>query len=393
MTDLPDLAAAGDLDGLVASFAGLLTENVPRVPGDFGGFVDTLAANAGRCRDQISARWLDGGLDAQGAMAAYTALAQATLDQTLTRCIWALAGGHGRFLPGRFCVLAFGKMGSAEMSAQSDMDVVFVYDVPEAVEESDGIDMLPAATYFARLARQLIGALTAYRGTGMLYEVDARLRPFGDSGPIATSIAAFRRYYRTDAWTWEFQALTRARPVAGDADLGRRLDAEVKAILAAPRDQAKLVKDVADMRGRMAQQFADPKPWSVKHRRGGLVDIEFLAQYGQLRHGPAAPEILCPGTMEALERLGRSGCYPATVARDLKEALGFWQTLQLAFRAVATREPCLPEEAVYDRALAVASGLDDAAARARLADSLADRVVGHFRRLIDEPAAGAAIPA
>src|SRR5262245_26747772 len=166
---------------------------------------------------------------------------------------------HGQ-PPGRgLAVVALGKLGSREMTVTSDLDLIFIYDIPEGIEgwdtmHSDGARPLAPIQYYARLAQRLITALTAMTGDGKLYDVDMRLRPSGNSGPIASGLQPFERYQLQEAWTWEHMALTRARPIAGNEELQRDIGASLKRILTTERDPDKLRKDVVDMRERMAQQ-------------------------------------------------------------------------------------------------------------------------------------------
>ena len=145
------------------------------------------------------------------------------------------------------------------------------------VGQRAGAKPLAPSHYFARLSQRLINALTAPTAEGRLYEIDMRLRPSGQSGPIATPLAGFRRYQEEDAWTWEHMALTRARVVSGAPAFARRIEAALRDIVCQARDPDRLVTDVADMRQRIDREFAARSLWDVKYLRGGLVDLEFLA--------------------------------------------------------------------------------------------------------------------
>jgi glutamate-ammonia-ligase adenylyltransferase len=225
-----------------------------------------------------------------------------------------LAHRHGRVPGPGMAILGMGKLGSREMTVSSDLDLIFVYKIPEGVEASDGVKPLAPSHYFARLAQRFINALTAPTADGRLYEIDMRLRPSGKSGPIATSLEGFRRYQENEAWTWEHMALTRARVVAGDAAFADRVQLAVRQILRAPRDPDKLVVDVAEMRERIEREHRAETMWDVKYLRGGLVDLEFLAQYLQLRHARRHPEVLAGGTAEVLESLARAGLIGRSLA-------------------------------------------------------------------------------
>src|SRR5205814_7054902 len=171
----------------------------------------------------------------------------------------------------------------------SDLDLILIYDAPPDSDGSDGPRPLSVPAYYARLSQRLIGAITAPTAQGRLYEVDMRLRPSGASGPIASRLDAFATYQREAAWTWEHMALTRARPVAGDAALCRKVAAAIAAALATPRDPGRLVADAAEMRRRIEEANPRVSPWDLRNRRGGLTDLEFIAQYLMLREAARAP--------------------------------------------------------------------------------------------------------
>ncbi len=159
-------------------------------------------------------------------------IAETALAALLPAVEGEFARRHGRVPGGAFAVIGMGRLGSREMTLASDLDLILIYDAPAGSEVSDGPHPLPVAGYYARLSQRLIGAITAPTAEGRLYEVDMRLRPSGESGPIASSLAAFARYQREAAWTWEHMALTRARPVAGDAELRARIAEAIAVVLA-----------------------------------------------------------------------------------------------------------------------------------------------------------------
>jgi glutamate-ammonia-ligase adenylyltransferase len=234
-----------------------------------------------------------------------------------------------------------GKLGSREMTATSDLDLLVICDV-EADGESDGPKPLPATVYYGRLTQALIAALTAPTAEGALYAVDMRLRPSGRKGPVATRLAAFRRYQREEAWTWEHLALTRARAVAGDPAVCEAAEAAVAEALTAPRDPRKTLADVAEMRARVADAHKGERdnPWALKHAEGGLMDVEFAAQAGLLATG--TPGAHAP--REALALLADKGWLPREDAATLVEAHDLMMALQQVER-VALDRPFDPETA------------------------------------------------
>jgi glutamate-ammonia-ligase adenylyltransferase len=210
-----------------------------------------------------------------------------------------------------------GKLGSREMTAASDLDLIVIYDFPDDAGDSDGARPLPAGLYYARLTQRLLAALTAPTRAGKLYEVDLRLRPSGGKGPLATQFSAFRLYQTNEAETWEHMALTRARVVAGDKRLGDEIAAAIAAVLTKPRDRAKLARDVRAMRDLIAREKGDQDPWDLKLVSGGLIDVEFVAQFLTLAEANRAPALLDVSTRATLAAAAEAG----VIGRDDAEAL------------------------------------------------------------------------
>ncbi len=265
----------------------------------------------------IGVRLLSGALDPERAGQAYSALAQALLHALLKRVAAAFARDHGKVGGGRVAALAMGKLGSREMTAASDLDLIVIYDFPDDAGDSDGARPLPAGLYYARLTQRLLAALTAPTRAGKLYEVDLRLRPSGRKGPQATQFSAFRLYQANEAETWEHMALTRARFVAGEKRLGDEIAATIAAVLTRRRDKAKLAEDVKAMRELIAREKGDQDPWDLKLVSGGLIDVEFVAQYLTLAEARSVPELLNVSTRATLAAAAEAG----VIARDDAEAL------------------------------------------------------------------------
>jgi len=238
---------------------------------------------------------------------------------------------HGEVAGGEFAIVALGKLGSREMTATSDLDLVLLYDAPEGAV-SDGEKQLPAPQYFLRLATRFVNAVTAMTPEGSLYEIDTRLRPSGTKGPIATSLAGFRLYNLEDAWTWEHMALTRNRVVAAGAALGARIEATVGEVLRRPRDAARTRADVGEMRLRMARERGPAGRWDVKNRRGGIVDVEFAVQALLLLHAAARPAILVASTRRALDALLAAGLVAEADARALRRSFDLCSATQAVLR-------------------------------------------------------------
>jgi glutamate-ammonia-ligase adenylyltransferase len=243
---------------------------------------------------------------------------------------------HGRIKGQETVLLALGKLGGREMTATSDLDLIIVYDFDAEHPQSDGARPLYGAQYFARLTQRLISALSSPTNYGALYHVDMRLRPSGRSGPVATSIAAFASYQDTEAWTWEHLALTRARAVTGPPAFAARVEAVIRGVLCRKRDVATTAADVVDMRQAIAKEKGDRTRWDLKYAAGGLVDLEFIAQYLQLVHAAATPDILDTSTARVLDKAWRLGLLPAEDSDVLRPAARLYHNLTQILRL------CLP---------------------------------------------------
>ncbi|MGM0654100.1 MAG: bifunctional [glutamate--ammonia ligase]-adenylyl-L-tyrosine phosphorylase/[glutamate--ammonia-ligase] adenylyltransferase [Thermodesulfobacteriota bacterium] len=192
-----------------------------------------------------------------------------------------------------FIVIAYGKVGGLEMGYKSDLDLVFIFDAESGY--TSGIERsIDIGRFYSNLGQRIINALTMHTPAGTLYGADMRLRPGGDSGTIITHIQAYEDYLKNQAWTFEHQALIRARPVAGDPSLFKRFDTLRKKILTRERDDSILKKEVGQMRERMRRQRLKYEPglFDLKQSRGGIVDIEFIVQYLVLRHACDHPDLL-----------------------------------------------------------------------------------------------------
>lgn len=253
---------------------------------------------------RIGVHLLRGLAEPDAAAAAYSTVADAVVAAVLPLVAEDFARRHGPAPGAGAAVVAMGKLGSREMTATSDLDLIVIYDAPADVQ-SEGKKPLAAPAYYARLTQALIAALTAPMAEGVLYKVDMRLRPSGRQGPVAVSLAAFRRYQAEEAWTWEHMALTRARVAAGPPDLSARVAATIAETMARPRDAGKTLEDARDMRRRLAEAnaAAAANPWEVKLGPGRMMDIELLGQAGALIRGLTAQRR--PRAM--LDRLARDG--------------------------------------------------------------------------------------
>lgn len=282
---------------------------------------------------RIGYQLLRSAIGANEAGVAYADLADACVGGLADVCEQEISGKfEGKI--GAWSVCGLGKFGGRELTSTSDLDLMLVYEPAD-----DGSVQLAT-----RFVQRLIAALSAPTEEGSLYEVDMQLRPSGRAGPVAVRFSSFERYYLEEAWTWEFMALTRIRPVAGDKDLGRRiLEAARKALMAKSADP-KITDDVADMRRRMARERKPRSMWDVKLAPGGLVDIEFLTQHAILCAAATTPGAIQPGSLAAIRALAVSGHFAPGEAALLIDGLGLQLNLQQALR-IASGDRFEPETA------------------------------------------------
>ncbi len=286
---------------------------------------------------RVGVQIIEGVLSAESAGPAFARIAECAIIALLRATEAELATSAGSLTGGEFAVIAMGKLGGQEMTAVSDLDLIFVYDMPDDAL-SIGPKPLPGSVYFARLAQRLIGALTVPTAQGTLYEVDMRLRPTGNKGPVAVSLESFARYHAAESWTWERLALTRARVIAAPESLGAKVGAVIKGILIALPDRANIIRDAADMRAKLFAQFPGRSRWDLKFAHGGLVDIEFIAQALQLLEAHDQPAILDSNTAAALSRLRDAGVLREDEASALIEAAQFELALTQVLRIAVDGE-------------------------------------------------------
>jgi glutamate-ammonia-ligase adenylyltransferase len=237
-------------------------------------------------------------------------LADVMLQVTLELC-WTQLRVRHRDEP-RFAIVGYGKLGGKELGYVSDLDLIFLHEAPD--------DRAPEI--YARLAQRLSRWLTSRTAAGVLFDIDLRLRPEGGSGLLVSSIDAFRRYQRESAWTWEHQALTRARFCAGEATVGAAFEEERRAILQIERDEAKLREDVLSMREQLLQGHPNESDlFDLKHDRGGMIDIEFIVQMLVLAHAHGRPELTAnDGNIALLKLAAKLGLIPGDSADAVADA-------------------------------------------------------------------------
>jgi glutamate-ammonia-ligase adenylyltransferase len=311
---------------------------------------------------RIALAALDGRQSARDSTRQLAWLADEVVRVVLRRVQAEVVAAHGEIAGGRFAVIGYGSLGGEELGFGSDLDLVFLFDAPEAAV-SEGARPLEAGRWYARLAQKLVALLGAVTGAGRLYDVDVRLRPDGAKGLLVSSLSSYREYQRERAWTWEHQALVRARGIAGDEPLLAEFDAIRAQTLAQSRDLLKLREEVGKMRLKMRAELdrSDAARFDLKQGAGGLVDLEFLLQYLVLRESAAHPGLLVPrDTQGLIEALADAGLFDDTLAPSLTQAHSTFVNEGLA--CTLDRRPRL---VVESGAVASSRSVVDAAVRAQ----------------------------
>ena len=347
--------------------------------------LDRLRIFTAEQRFLIGIRLLTGATGGFAAGRALTVLATLAIDEALTGVLSEIEQSHGKLAGQRVAVLAMGKLGSAELTAGSDVDVIVLYDCDDPLGSSDGPKSLDAPRYFGRVTQRLVAALSAPTAEGVLYEVDMRLRPSGNAGPLATRLAAFEKYQLNDAWTWEHMALSRAHPLCGDQSLMKDAAAVIDAVLVKPRDREALARDIAEMRARIERDKPAKSIWDLKLIAGGLIDIEFIAQFCHL--GSDQPREKAGGgeamsTDDVLVRFGPEFMNAGDLEACRKALALYTDIAQLTRACLNTGfKPDTAPAGLLDRLCKLSDCPDIEALEALITDT-ADEVRSIFRKLL-----------
>ncbi|WP_085695067.1 MULTISPECIES: bifunctional [glutamate--ammonia ligase]-adenylyl-L-tyrosine phosphorylase/[glutamate--ammonia-ligase] adenylyltransferase [unclassified Pseudomonas] len=346
---------------LAPELAAELRERLTRIPeDDLEQQMEALRHFKLAHRLRVAASEIAGSLPLMKVSDYLTWLAEAILEQVLALAWRQTVAKYGTPLrtdgtlcdPG-FIIVGYGKVGGIELGHGSDLDLVFIHDGdPQA--ETDGPKPIDGAQFFTRLGQRIIHLLTAQTNSGQLYEVDMRLRPSGASGLLVSSLGAFARYQENEAWTWEHQALVRARVLVGSQDVGQAFEGVRAQVLGKARDPATLRQEVSEMRAKMrdnlgskataagtgANAFEATAPFDLKQDAGGIVDIEFMVQYAALAWSQKHPPLLrWTDNIRILEELEHEGLMPVEDAALLREAYK-------AYRSAAHRQALQKEAGV-----------------------------------------------
>ncbi|MBD8906120.1 bifunctional [glutamine synthetase] adenylyltransferase/[glutamine synthetase]-adenylyl-L-tyrosine phosphorylase [Methylorubrum zatmanii] len=283
-------------------------------------FLDRSRDAARQLRFLAGARLLSGILTPRAAGEAFSAIADAAVATALEATSRAFFTDHGAVPRGRMVVLGYGRLGSRQLTAESDLDLVVLYDFDPENRISAGPKPLDAAVAYNRLTQRLVAALTAPTRRGLLYEVDLRLRPGGGQGAVATQFRSFRAYQREDADLWEHMALTRARVIAGDPSLAAEAQETIRSALMQARDWETVRRSVREMRATVEREKGDHGPLDLKLSPGGLLDLDFLAQAMVLGHARTHPGLIGRDAAEVFAQAAEAGLIEADEAERLGSA-------------------------------------------------------------------------
>ena len=300
--------------------------------GSYEEFLDRLRLFGQESLFLIGARILSGTVSAQQASIAFADVAEGIVHTVHELVSEQFTAQYGRIKGQETAILAMGRLGSREMTAASDLDLILLYDFDSEHPDSDGAKSLHGAQYFARFTQRLISAFTTRTNYGVLYDIDMRLRPSGRAGPVASHVDAFAEYQDKEAWTWEHMALTRARVISASPKFRDKIEKVIRGVLTRPREAAGVAIDVADMRRAIALEKGEDDLWDLKHVAGGLVDIDFIAQYLQLAHAADKPDISDVNTLHVLDNAARLGVLPAASVEILRSAALLYHDLTQILR-------------------------------------------------------------
>ncbi|MCR4309667.1 MAG: bifunctional [glutamate--ammonia ligase]-adenylyl-L-tyrosine phosphorylase/[glutamate--ammonia-ligase] adenylyltransferase [Deltaproteobacteria bacterium] len=334
--ELLDTFLGTDLSALVKSKSDLRTGLADALTGcdDFEQELDELRRFKNLETLRIGIHDMTGSLSLEEGMFQLSALAEVLLSQALLLAIREVRRRFGVAMEAAtgaeafFCVLGMGKLGSEELSYHSDLDIIFLYSGPGESGK------LSNHEYFAKVAQRMISILTTSTREGLVYRLDTRLRPSGNAGPLVSSLEAFERYHAESAHLWERQALLKCRFVAGDRDFGKRVEEKIRGFIYERPLPPNAAEEIHRLRMRMEQELGRERGdrLNLKVGRGGVVDVEFAAQYLQLLHGGSHPAVRARGTLKALYELQRAGIVTLEQYKVLDEGYRFLRSLDVRLR-------------------------------------------------------------
>ncbi len=338
LIDSSALDLPGDRDALIATMRARMGD------ADYQEQLDLARAFVGEKRFALGVQLIEGRADALDIARCYAHLAEAAIEVLTEATVAEFRKTHGQIADSELVILALGRLGGEALTHASDLDLILLF-TGDFHAESNGERPLGGTQYYNRLAQRTIAALSVPTAYGALYEIDTRLRPSGNQGPLCVSLDSFAKYQREDAWTWEHMALTRARSIFGSQAARVAVQDIIDDVLAAPRDTDQMMADAVKMRRDMAEHKQPKGPLDIKLLPGGLVDLEFIVHVLQLKTGEGMHPQLAP----AIEGLIDTGLLPAGFL-DSYRLLG---RLLVLIRLIApdNQEPPLATQQLIARSL------------------------------------------
>lgn len=290
---------------------------------------------------EVGVHLIESLIDINQAGTALSDIADIVIEEFLPEIIKEFKINNGNFPDGELALVAMGSYGGKDLSYVSDLDLILLY----RVDDPNGVSSkksLPASQYFSRLGNHVITGLTARTSEGQLYEIDMRLRPSGKSGPLVVTLETFKDYQLNSAWIWEHMALTRARVVIGSTGFKKKIETTIFEALSLKRDPNKLLTNTYDMRERIRKEFGTKNIWDTKQIKGGLVDLEFICQYLQLKEGHKKPNIFKNNIQDSIQSLANENILSSD------EASGLISSHQLQLTIQGILRLCYQEEALEE---------------------------------------------
>jgi glutamate-ammonia-ligase adenylyltransferase len=303
--------------------------------------LDQIKIKAREWKFQVEIQALSQTIDSTRLATGLSAIATATVRLILNLARADMTRRHGE-IDGSVTILALGRLGTGQMTVSSDLDLLFVYDSPETAL-SEGKRAINAPTYFARLAQTMVSWLSTATAEGVLYQVDLRLRPEGEAGAIATSLDRLKTYFAADAWIWEKLALAKAQPIAGDANLTKKLRRAINAIVNQPHDHSLIGPAIDNMLVRIRKVRKGKSKWHLRARDGGLIELDLLMQGMRLQHGYLFDQT-GQSIAAILAQLKTSGKINANHAEALQDADQLFNEIHQCLRLTFGNAASVPDQ-------------------------------------------------
>ncbi|MEQ8510734.1 MAG: bifunctional [glutamine synthetase] adenylyltransferase/[glutamine synthetase]-adenylyl-L-tyrosine phosphorylase [Rhodospirillaceae bacterium] len=306
---------------------GLDIESFLNSVSDFEQKLDICRRWTNDMRFRVGIQVLRGTLSPMNGAIVLSNIAEATINSLTPHVLSEFESKFGTIENGEIAIIAYGKLASMELTPTSDLDLVFLYECPNESVSKKGERTLPASSYYTRLVQRILSSLSVQTSEGQLYEIDVRLRPSGEQGPLASSTEAFKKYQLHDAWTWEHLALTKTRLIYGSSHIREKFEATKNLALSGKQDTSTRAQEILNIRNRLQEKYTYQGAWDIKHMPGGLMDTEFIIQFSVLENYEALADSELTGTLQAISALEKHGFLDNKAAKTLSQAIKLWSTV------------------------------------------------------------------